>query len=434
MGAECGVTTSVFPSDEQTRAFLLAQGREHDWIPLAADSDAVYMRTVDIHLPDLVPLAARPHSPDEVSTVADIGSLAVQQVCIGSCTNSSYKDLATVARIVKGRRVHPDVSFIVAPGSRQVVENLLRDGYLADLIAAGARLMENACGFCIGNSQSPPSGGVSLRTSNRNFLGRSGTKDAAIYLVSPETAAAAVLTGCLTDPRNLGIPYPNVATPEEFYIDDGLIVRPDEKTDMASVTLLRGQNIGAPPVNAPLPEEIVGEVTLKVGDKITTDHIIPAGAQMKYRSNIPRYAEFVFEIVDETFPTRAKRIRDEGRHNIIVAGLSYGQGSSREHAAICPMYLGVKAVIAKSFERIHATNLINFGILPLTFEDEEDYSRIDQGDRLEVARVRTALHDDAPLMVENRTKGLTFRVLHNLSERQQALILAGGALNANRKP
>jgi len=431
MGAECGVTTSLFPSDEQTRAFLQAQGRGEDWIPLAADPDAVYERTVDIDLSALVPLAACPHSPDEVRTVRDIGPIAVQQVCIGSCTNASYKDLATVARILRGRTVHPDVGFILAPGSRQVVQNLLRDGHLDDLIAAGARLMENACGFCIGNSQSPPSGGVSLRTSNRNFLGRSGTKDARIYLVSPETAAAAVLTGRLTDPRDLGLPFPRVAMPERFFVDDGLIIPPERDAEKAAaVTVERGPNIGAPPLNVPLPEALDGEVTIKVGDKITTDHIIPAGARMKYRSNIPRYAEFVFEILDGAFPARAARIRDEGRHNIIVAGLSYGQGSSREHAAICPMYLGVKAVIAKSFERIHATNLVNFGILPLIFADETDYDRIAQGDRLTIPNVRAALEGGDCLAVENRTKRLTFNVKHSLSPRQRELILAGGALNA----
>jgi aconitate hydratase len=431
MGAECGVTTSLFPSDGMTRAFLRAQGREADWLPLAADPDAAYERTVDIDLSALVPLAACPHSPDEVRAVRDIGPLPVQQVCIGSCTNASYKDLATVARILRGRTVHSDISFIVAPGSRQVVENLLRNGYLADLIGAGARLMENACGFCIGNSQSPSSGGVSLRTSNRNFLGRSGTKDARIYLVSPETAAAAVLTGRLTDPRDLGMACPHIELPEQFYIDDRLIEKPDGAVDPDAVPIVRGPNIGAPPVNTPLPEALDGEATLKVGDKITTDHIIPAGARMKYRSNIPRYAEFVFEILDGTFPARAARIRDEGRHNVIVAGLSYGQGSSREHAAICPMYLGVKAVIAKSFERIHATNLVNFGILPLIFADEADYDRIAQGDRLTIPNLRAALEDGETLTVENRTKHLTFTVRHTLSPRQRALILAGGALNAS---
>ena len=431
MGAECGVTTSVFPSDEMTRRFLRLQDREAHFVPLSADADASYARVVTIDLSRLEPLAAKPHSPDNIAAVRSLTGISVQQVCLGSCTNSSYKDLVTVAGILKGRVAHPDVSFILAPGSRQVLDNLARDGYLADLIASGARLMENACGFCIGNSQSPQSGAVSLRTSNRNFLGRSGTLDADIYLVSPETAAAAVITGRFTDPRDLGMDYPNVRMPERLVIDDRLILRPTEAT--REVEIYRGPNIGAPPVNTPLPDTLAGPATIKVGDKITTDHIIPAGARMKYRSNIPRYAEFVFENVDAAFARRALANKEAGRHNIIVAGLSYGQGSSREHAAICPMYLGVRAVIAKSLERIHAANLINFGILPLTFVDEKDYDALDAGDDLEIAGLRTAVAESEILTVANRTKGSSFAVRLSLSARQKEMILAGGALNVRRQ-
>ncbi|PKN84623.1 MAG: aconitate hydratase [Deltaproteobacteria bacterium HGW-Deltaproteobacteria-1] len=427
MGAECGVTTSVFPSDELTRLFLRSQQREQDYTELKADDDAVYARTVDIDLSQLEPLTARPHSPDNIGTVRGMKGIPVNQVCLGSCTNSSYKDLVTVAKILKGHTVHPDISFILAPGSRQVLDNLSRDGYLADLIASGARLMENACGFCIGNSQSPKSGAVSLRTSNRNFLGRSGTMDADVYLVSPETAAAAVITGCFTDPRDLKMEYPQVQMPLDPVIDDSMIIRPDNL--QSDIAICRGPNIGAPPSNSPLPDVISGQVTIKVGDKITTDHIIPAGARMKYRSNIPRYSEFVFENVDSSFAKRALALKEKGMHNIIVAGLSYGQGSSREHAAICPMYLGVRAVIAKSLERIHAANLINFGILPLSFLKDSDYDAIDQGDDLEIPALKTAIMEGSKLIVQNKTKGISFPVSYTLSSRQKQMILAGGALN-----
>jgi aconitate hydratase len=429
MGAECGVTTSIFPSDERTRQFLRAQGREENWIELKADPDAVYDRDMEINLSDLEPLAAKPHSPDNISTIRDIGPLPVQQVCIGSCTNASYKDLATVALILRNRIIHPDVSLAVAPGSKQVLENLSRDGYLSDLIAAGARIMENACSFCIGNSQSPPSGGVSLRTSNRNFLGRSGTKNAQVYLISPEAACAAVITGRFTDPRDLDIPYPDVTIPERFHLDDRLIIRPEDTPDPASVRIERGPNIGLPPHNDALPKDITGEVTIKVGDKITTDHIIPAGSRMKYRSNIPKYAEYGFEVLDAEFHVRAKKIQAGGLCNVIVAGYSYGQGSSREHAAICPMYLGVKAVLAKSFERIHAANLINFGILPLVFLNEIDYEALSQGDRLEIPNVREAILAGGIISVRNVTTAKFIEVSCPLSERQKKIVMAGGALN-----
>jgi len=427
MGAECGVTTSIFPSDENTKLFLRSEQRESDYVELLPDADANYTQIVEIDLSSIEPLTAKPHSPDNIATVAGMGEIAVQQVCLGSCTNSSYKDLVTVAKILKGKVAHPDVSFILAPGSRQVLDNLARDGYLADLIASGARLMENACGFCIGNSQSPTSGGVSLRTSNRNFLGRSGTMDADVYLVSPETAAAAVITGRFTDPRNLTMDYPQVAMPETPVIDDSMILKPE--TSSEEISIYRGPNIGAPPVNTALPDVIAGKATIKVGDKITTDHIIPAGARMKYRSNIPKYSEFVFENVDADFARRAMHLKKEGLHNIIVAGLSYGQGSSREHAAICPMYLGVRVVLAKSLERIHAANLINFGILPLTFISESDYDAIEQGDDLEMAFIRKAVADGTNPVVNNKTKNRMFEVRFNLSSRQKQIVLAGGVLN-----
>jgi aconitate hydratase len=430
MGAECGVTTSIFPSDDMTRRFLTAQGRAGDWLPLQADPDAVYDGEIYIDLSLLEPLAAQPHSPDNIGTVREIGPLEVQQVCIGSCTNSSYKDLATVAEILKGKTVHPDVSLIIAPGSRQVLDNIARKGYLVPILAAGARIMENACGFCIGNSQSPPSRSVSLRTSNRNFFGRSGTREADIYLVSPETAAASALKGRLTDPRELGIPYPAISFPRRFHLDDGMIIRPLPREERTGVEIIRGPNIGAPPENSPLPAAIDGEIAIKVGDKITTDHIIPAGARMKYRSNIPRYARYVFEILDRHFPERALRIRDEGRQNIIVAGHSYGQGSSREHAAICPMYLGVRIVLAKSFERIHAANLINFGILPLVFENEGDYEVLRVGDRLRIPDIRKVLEERLPLRIHDTTRNLFLPAVYDLTDRQRALVLAGGALQA----
>ncbi|KYK35306.1 MAG: aconitate hydratase [Theionarchaea archaeon DG-70-1] len=434
MGAECGVTTSVFPSDEITKQFLRAQGREEDWVEIKADENAEYYRIVDLDLTEIVPLTAYPHSPGNIKTVKELEGMEVDQVCIGSCTNSSYKDLMTVARILKGRTAHPDVSFVVAPGSRQVLENITREGALTDLIAAGARIAESACGFCIGNSQSPQSDAVSIRTSNRNFLGRSGTKSAQVYLTSPETAAAAVITGKMTDPRdleNMGINYPEIEMPERFYIDDSMFLYPSEHPE--TVTIYRGPNIGDPPTSVPLPDTIKGVITIKVGDKITTDHIIPAGSKMKYRSNVPKYSEFVFEIVDPTFHDRAAKIRDSGNHNIIVGGLSYGQGSSREHAALCPMYLGVKAVIAKSLERIHTANLINFGIIPLTFVNDSDYDTLEQGDEIEIPHIRKIIKEGGTLVVKNKTKNTQFEVEYTLSERQKEIVLAGGTLAYMRR-
>lgn len=427
MGAEMGVTTSIFPSDEVTRQFLKAQGREEDWVELKADYDAEYNRVVNIDLSTLEPLAAAPHSPGNIVKVSEMKDVVVDQVIIGSCTNSSYKDVATAAEILKNKKIHPDVSFGIAPGSRQVLQMATRDGYISDLMASGARLFEAACGFCIGNSQSPKSKAVSLRTSNRNFEGRSGTRDAQVYLVSPEVAAASALTGKFTDPRTLELEYPVVDVPKEFLIDDSMFIFP--KASDTNVEIFRGPNIGAPPVNEEMPQNIAGVVAIKVGDKITTDHIMPAGARLKYRSNVPKYAEFVFEPVDSSFAKRALEAKKNGLHNVIVAGESYGQGSSREHAALCPMYLGVKAVVAKSIERIHAANLVNFGIVPLYFKNVEDYEKIAQGDRIELSDIRTCLKNNDPVFLVNKTSNQRIELMYNLSERQKNILYAGGLLS-----
>jgi aconitate hydratase len=361
--------------------------------------------------------------------VKELAGTKVDQVMVGSCTNSSYRDLMLVASVLKGRRVFPDVSFGIAPGSRQVMEMIAKNGALADIISAGARVLESTCGFCIGAGQAPKTDAVSIRTSNRNFEGRSGTKSAKVYLASPESAAAAALTGGITDPRDLGIPYPNVEIPAEFWIDDSMILPPAK--DPLSVTVYRGPNIGDPPAAEPLPDAIRGVVAIKVGDKITTDHIMPAGSRLKYRSNIPKYAEFVFEGVDAAFSRKALENKGTGVHNIVIAGASYGQGSSREHAAICPMYLGVKAVIAKSFERIHAANLINFGILPLTFANEADYDAINANDKVEIEDVKTALEKGLNLLLKT-AGGKTIVLKYSLSARQRDILLAGGMLNYTR--
>ena len=425
MGAEMGVTTSLFPSDAETRRFLRAQGREADWVELKVNGDAEYDRVVDLDLSAVEPLAAAPHSPGNVVKVAGLKGMKVNQVLLGSCTNSSYKDVATAARILRGRTVHPGVSFGVAPGSRQVLQMATRDGYVADLIAAGARLLESACGFCIGNSQSPQTGAVSLRTSNRNFEGRSGTKDAQVYLVSPEVAVVAALNGEIVDPRQAGIDYPSVKMPAHFLVDDTMLVFPG---DAEPGEVYRGPNIGTPPVNDALPDTLAGAVQLKVGDNVTTDHIMPAGARLKYRSNVPKYSEYVFEPVDPAFAGRARAEKERGRHTVVVAGESYGQGSSREHAALCPMYLGVKAIVAKSIERIHAANLVNFGILPLTFADPADYDRVEQGDEFEIRGIRAVLDAGAPLVMVDTTKGIEIPLSYNLSRRQKDIVYAGGLL------
>ena len=430
MGAELGATTSIFPSDEITREFLKAQDREEVWTPLSADPDAVYDEEVDINLSELVPLAACPHSPDNVKTVEEIGKLKVDQVCIGSCTNSSLLDMMKVAHILKGKTVNPDVSLAIAPGSKQVLNMIAENGILATLIAAGARILESACGPCIGMGQAPNSGGISLRTFNRNFLGRSGTKDGQIYLVSPEMAAASAITGYLTDPRTLG-DMPEFVLPEKFDINDNMIVPPVDEKDMDSVEILRGPNIKPFPDTAPLEETISVPCSLKVGDNITTDHIMPAGAKiLPLRSNIPAISQHCFTVCDENFPKRAKELGS----SIIVGGSNYGQGSSREHAALAPLYLGVKAVLVKSFARIHRANLVNAGILPLTFVNESDYDKISEGDKLELANIRadiTAGKQEITLV--NKTTGDNIPVLCELTERQEDIILAGGLLDYTRE-
>jgi len=430
MGAELGVTTSVFPSDATTQQFLSAQGRAQEWRELSADEGAVYEEVLELDLSELEPLAACPHSPGNIATVASLAGLKVNQVLIGSCTNSSYRDLKTVALMLKGRKVHPDVEVGVAPGSRQVVEMLSKEGLLSDLITAGVRILENACGFCIGNHMSPGTNAVSLRTSNRNFEGRSGTMSAQVYLVSPESAAAAAITGVFTDARTLDY-LPDVREPQNFAIDDSMFLfRETAGIGQPDMEVIKGPNIGDVPSGKPMIEDLDGVAVIKVGDKITTDHIMPAGARLKYRSNIPRYSKCVFENVDPAFYDNASANRDNGVHNIIVAGLSYGQGSSREHAAMCPMYLGVKAVIAKSIERIHCANLINFGIVPFIFDGPESYDTLEQGDKLLIKGLRRAVEGDGKAAVCNITKGTTFAVKTELSDRQKTILLNGGLLAA----
>ena len=425
MGAELGATTSIFPSDEVTKAFLKAQGREEDWTELKADDDAAYDQEVNIDLSELVPLAACPHSPDNVKTVEEIGNIKIDQVCIGSCTNSSLQDLLKVAHILKGKTVHPDVSLAIAPGSKQVYNMMAQCGALSDLIDAGARILECACGPCIGMGQSPNSKGISLRTFNRNFEGRSGTRDGQIYLVSPETAAASAVAGVFTDPRGLG-EMPPYVMPERFYINDNMVVAPASPEEAANVEVLRGPNIKPFPVNSPLAENIEAAVTLKVGDNITTDHIMPAGAKiLPLRSNIPEISKHCFAVCDETFSSRAL----EAGKSIVVGGTNYGQGSSREHAALAPLYLGVKAIVCKSFARIHRQNLINNGILPLEFVNEGDYDSIDQGDELVLENIREVIEKGLDIKLKNKTKGTEIPVKCELSERGKNMILAGGLLN-----
>jgi len=426
MGAEMGVTASVFPSDEETKKFLKAQLREKDWIELKADADASYDQVIDLDLSAIEPMAATPHSPGNIKKITELKGMKVDQVCIGSCTNSSYKDLVIVAKILKGKTVKEGVSLVIAPGSRQVLSMLAEEGYLADLINAGARILESTCGFCIGNSISPKTKSVSIRTINRNFEGRSGTKDANVYLTSCEVAAAAALKGEFTDPRKLG-EYPSVKLPAEYKVDDSMFIFP--KSEMTDAKIMRGPNIGDPPVNSKLPENLSGNVMIKVGDKITTDHIMPAGPRLKYRSNVPKYSTFVFEHVDATFSERCLKNREAGKHNFIVAGESYGQGSSREHAALCPMYLGVKIVLAKSFERIHAANLVNFGIIPLVFVNLADYDSINSGDELEVKDITKAIESSDKVKIVDKTSGKIVECSAMLSDRQRKIILAGGLLN-----
>ena len=428
MGAELGVTTSVFPSDDSTLEFLEAQGRAKDFKEILADQDASYDRVIEIDLTKLEPMVAQSPSPDNVKTISEVEGTKVHQVIIGSCTNSSYRDLTIAASILRGRRVHPDVSFLVAPGSRQVLQMIDRDGSLSTFITAGARILESACGPCIGQGLSPAEGTVSVRTFNRNFSGRTGTPNDTVFLASPETAVMAAVCGELVDPRKQDvIKYPKVEEPERYDVDDWLIVPPPRRRP----EIFRASTIGKPPANEPLPEKIEGEILIKLGDKITTDHIMPAGAFLKFRSNIPKYSEFVFNCFNEegkpSFAQRALRAKAEGRHGIIVAGLSYGQGSSREHAAICPMYLGVKAVIALSFERIHSANLVNFGILPLTI-DEKDLPALKESSSVTVDNVREQLKAGSDIEAK-LSDGRKITLKYALSAKERETILAGGVLN-----
>ena len=425
MGAELGATTSIFPSDETTLAFLKAQDRADAYTELKADDDAAYDETITIDLSTLVPLAAMPHMPDKVKSVEEIGPIHIDQVCIGSCTNSSLLDMMKVAAILKGKTVAENVSLTISPGSKQVLTMLSENGALADMIAAGARILESACGPCIGMGQSPNSKGVSLRTFNRNFEGRSGTADAGVYLVSPETAAASAIAGCLTDPRTLG-EFPSITPPDHFLINDNMVLLPDSPEDAKNREVIYGPNIKSVPTGHALEEDVTAKALLKVGDNITTDHIMPAGAKiLPYRSNVPYLSQFCFGVCDKTFPERCKK---EGP-SIIIGGANYGQGSSREHAALVPLYLGVRAVVAKSFARMHKANLTNSGILPLTFADESDYDKIDQGDELVLTGVRASIAEGKGVVLKDVTKGLLIPLTADLSERARQIILAGGLLN-----
>ena len=429
MGAELGATTSIFPSDEITKAFLKAQGRENVWTELKADEDAVYNEVIDIDLSTLAPLAAMPHMPDNVKAVSEIGEIKVDQVYIGSCTNSSLMDMLKVAAILKGRTVCPTVSLSIAPGSKQVLNMLAMCGALSDMIDAGARILESACGPCIGMGQSPNSKGVSLRTFNRNFEGRSGTADAGIYLVSPETAAVSALTGVFTDPRKMG-EMPEIEMPDEFIINDNMIVMPASVEDADGVEVLYGPNIKPFPKTEAMPEDITAKAVLKVGDNITTDHIMPAGAKiLPYRSNIPFLSNFCFKQCDEKFAEHCK----EAGKGIIIGGANYGQGSSREHAALVPLYLGIKAVITKSFARIHCANLVNAGIIPFTFKNEADYDRIDVNDELCLAGIRESIKNGTAVTMKNLTKGEEYELDYQLSERQRDILLFGSLLDYTRE-
>ena len=428
MGAECGVTTSFFPSDEITKDYLISQKRGDSFKEIIPDSDAVYDALFEIDLSEVVPMVACPHSPGNVKKVSEIAGLKVDQVLIGSCTNSSYSDLYISSKILEGKTVNENIEMGVAPGSREVLMKISKDGTLSRFIDSGARILESACGFCIGNSFSPCSKGISLRTNNRNFEGRSGTADGQIYLVSPETAAASAVTGVLTDPRKIGLDEIEVCDNLSFIPDDGMLIFPEES--MIGCPVFRGPNIGNPPVCEKPWKDYSGVVTIKVGDKITTDHIMPAGYRLKYRSNIPVYSTFVFEGVDPLFSKNAAENRDAARANFIVAGYSYGQGSSREHAAICPMYLGVKAVLALSIERIHQANLCNFGILPLTFKNAEDYERINGQDELLIENVAEQLKSKSCIVVKNITGNYVFEMNLEVSDLQREMLLCGGRLNS----
>ena len=423
MGTELGATTSIFPSDEVTREFLKSQGREEDYVPLASDEDALYDKIIDIDLSSLKPLLACPHSPDNIKSAEELSGTKVDQVCIGSCTNSSLRDMLRVAAILKGKKIADSVSLSVSPGSKQVLTMLADCGALSDILASGARVLECACGPCIGMGFSPNSAGVSLRTFNRNFEGRSGTRDAKVFLVSPEVAAASALTGYITDPRALG-DYPEIVMPDEFKVNDSAVIMPADEKDAGDVEIVRGPNIKSFPETHPLEDTVKASLTLKVGDNITKDHIMPAGAKLlPYRSNIPHLSGFCFSVCDETFPERAKAAGS----TIIVGGSNYGQGSSREHAALVPLYLGVRAVVAKSFARIHAANLINAGIIPLTFANAEDYDKLSQGDELVLENVLTSL-ESGKFEIVDKTTGDTVSLVGEFTERQKGMLLAGGLL------
>lgn len=476
MGAELGVTASVFPSDEKTKKFLTAQGRGDAWRELAADAGATYgpitkkvsaddtatlenmkkfCTDVKISAPDaagkvtvtfghvvidlskLEPMAAGSPSPDYIKTVRELAGTPVKQVAIGSCTNSSYQDLMLVASVLKGRTVHPDVELGIAPGSKQVMTMLGKNGALADLIQSGVRILESGCGPCIGQGFSPADGTVSLRTFNRNFAGRTGTKGDMVWLVSPETAVAAALTGKITDPRDLDIKYPQIDMPEEFLIDDNMLQKPLPQAQAAKLEVLRGPTIVKPPAGEALPDELEAKVSIKVADKITTDHIMPAGSLLKYRSNVPQYAKYVFNCFNEegqpSFADRCLELKTKGVGSVVVAGDSYGQGSSREHAALCPMYLGVRVVIAKAIERIHQANLVNFAILPLVFVNAADYDRIDTGDGIVIENLDKAIVSADIVKVRNATKGFDFECRVQLAPRQRKILAAGGLLNYTRE-
>jgi aconitate hydratase len=437
MGAELGVTTSVFPSDEQTQAYLTAQGRAADFQPLSADVDAPYDRVIDMDLSTLEPLAACPSSPDNIKAISDIQGTTIRQVVIGSCTNSSYEDLMTVAHVLKGRHVHPLVELGIAPGTRQVLHSIAGNGVLADLINSGARILESGCGPCIGQGFSPASDAISLRTFNRNFAGRSGTKKDRVYLVSPETAAASALTGVITDPRELpkqyDIAYPQIALPTQFEVDDSMIISPVSADQAAKVEVLRGPTIVVPEAPTALPETLTGRVLLKCEDKISTDHIMPAGVFLKLRSNVPEYAKVVFNCFNEpdrpTFAQRALALKAEGLAGIVVAGQSYGQGSSREHAALCPMYLGLRVVLAKSIERIHKANLINFCIVPIVFADPADYDRIQPNQTLVIEHLRQAVKDQDQVTITSEDGVLSLIGKLEFSQRDREILLSQGLLN-----
>lgn len=429
MGAELGATTSVFPSDEVTRKFLEAQGRADDYTPVFADEDAQYERVIEIDLSALEPLAAAPHSPDNIKSIKDLSGMPIDQVCIGSCTNSSLYDMMKVAAILKGKTVAPTVSLTISPGSRQVFNMMAQNGALSDIIASGARILECACGPCIGMGQSPNSKGVSLRTFNRNFEGRSGTADAQVYLVSPETAAVSALKGCFTDPTTFG-KMPEIVMPQRFTVNDNMIDPPVDEKDMDSVEVLRGPNIKEFPVIGDLPESLEYKVMLKVGDNITTDHIMPAGAKiLPYRSNIPFLSQYCFGVCDKEFPARCK----EFGGGFVIGGENYGQGSSREHAALVPLYLGIRAVITKSFARIHKANLINSGIIPLTFKNPDDYDKLNLLDQLKLSDIRKAISEDLPIFLTIVKTGEKIELECPLSERQKEMLLCGGLLNFTRQ-